>query len=231
MTIRSECLSGDEVKKLSRFKWVKNLDLWSVEITDISFLTSMNKLESLKLGGIKCNINDWSAINNCKNLKTIFAWDVGLSNFNSFIGLSELKEANLIENPISDISGLESLVKLEQLSLWGTIDLCDISSLKKLKNLKTLKLMADGVVDVSVLAELPNLESLDLYGCTNLSNIASLRSCRKLMYLDIRGTAVTDGSVLTLLPNLKYVALNEGMLHIEEIEMLRHKGVDVIVDV
>lgn len=200
-------LSPEDIQKLSRFQWVEKLYIWPVQIYDISFLNSMNDLEELTIGGFPCKIEDWSPINNCSKLSSVFAWNVGLSNLEPFENLRRLKRLELQENNIYDITGIKKLSLLESISIWGD-DLHDITPIKYAVNLKQIKIFSTGINDISPLSSLNNLETLILYGCINVSDISSLQHCENLRYLDISNTSVKDYSMLLSNPNLKIKTSN-----------------------
>lgn len=195
-------LSSDDIKKLSRFHWVEKLYIWPIQVYDISFLNSMNNLKELTIGGLQSEITDWSPINNCPKLSSVFAWNVGLSDLEPFKNSTKLKRLELQENNISDITGIEKLTALESISLWGD-ELQDISPIKYASNLKHIKILSTGLNDISPISSLYNLESLILNGCSNITDVSSLQHCENLKYLDISNTSVEDYSILLSNSNLQ----------------------------
>ncbi len=201
LSIQGGELSSDDLKKLCRFQWVEKLYLWPMQINDISFLNSMDNLEELTIGGLPCEIEDWTPINNCSNLTSVFAWNVGLTNLKPFENLTQLKRLELQENNISDITGIDKMQSLESISIWGN-DLKTITPISGASNLKHVKILSTSINDISDMSSLEKLESLILNGCTNVTDVSSLKDCDSLRYLDISNTAVKDYSSLSLNPNL-----------------------------
>lgn len=210
LCIQSGELSADDIKKLSRFHWVEKLYIWPVQIYDISFLNSMNNLKELTIGGLQSEIEDWSPINNCPNLTSVFAWNVGLTDLEPFKNLTELKRLDLQENDICDITGIENLTSLESISLWGD-ELLDISSIKYASKLKQVKILSTGLTDISPIGSLSNLESLILNGCSNIRDVSALQNCKSLIFLDISNTSIEDYSELLLNSNIQIQTSNGNL--------------------
>src|SRR5690606_10931145 len=77
--------------------------------------------------------------------------------------LANLRELELIERYIPDLSVIASLQKLENLTL-RFCGVSDISPLASLQNLRRLDLSANAISDYSALASLKDLESLVMGG-------------------------------------------------------------------
>lgn len=115
LNITDEELAAIDFEKLSG---LKRLNLGGNEISDISQLKHLKKLEYLQL------------INN------------DISDITPLKDLTNLKELLLDINKISDVTALKSLTNLEKLSLSSN-ELTDISPLKKLTKLKSLVLVGN----------------------------------------------------------------------------------------
>ena len=138
-------------------------------------------------------------------------------------------EGYVNSNAISDVSPLEKLTNLTELTLEGMSGLRDVSALAShtnlewlnlnntgvsavsalagLTNLVELILSGTGVSDVSALATLTNLKSLNLVD-TGVSDVSALARLTNLERLDLRSTAVSDVSALARLTNLEWLNLN-----------------------
>ena len=123
-------------------KKLKELNLQSTEISDISPLSNLENLEKLELD--KTQVSDISPLSNLKNLKELYlSWTKvsDLSPLEDPEGPVNLEELNLCEcRWVSDISPLSKLVNLRELNLWGCHWLSDISPLSNLVNLGYLDL-------------------------------------------------------------------------------------------
>ena len=117
-------------------------------------------------------------------------------------------EGYLNSNAISDLSPLEKLTNLEELTLEVMSGLRDVSALAGLTNLKTLNLWGTGVSDVSALASLTNLERLSLSD-TGVSDVSALAHLTNLERLRLNDTGVSDVSALARLTNLETLGVSD----------------------
>ena len=124
---------------------------------------------------------------------------------NSMGILTSLKNLNLNNNTIRDISVLSSLTSLSYLKLKNT-KVSNIIALTNMKDLLELDLCGTDVSDICALADKTNLIKLNLHG-TKVSDISVLSNKPNLLQLDLGGTEVSDISVLSNMPNLTQVNL------------------------
>jgi len=108
-------------------------------------------------------------------------------------------------DPVSDVSALAHLTKLESLHLFGT-EVSDVTPLGGLKSLKYLDLTHTPIYDVAALGDLKNLQALYLNG-TRISDIAPLSKLKNLerLHISIPYSQIADLSVLKDLPQLKHL--------------------------
>ncbi|MBE6924235.1 MAG: leucine-rich repeat domain-containing protein [Ruminococcaceae bacterium] len=104
--------------------------------------------------------------------------------------LPNLTTVAIHSSSITDLSPLESLVNLTELSIKDT----PVSP-----------------EDLSFIAKLPKLTSLTLSGC-GLSSIANLAPATSLTYLDLNTNSIRDTSALSDMSNLEYVDLSHNAL-------------------
>ena len=105
-------------------------------------------------------------------------------------------------NPISDLTPLKQLTLLETFSV-ACSDISDLTPLKNLQNLKSLNIICtDTLSDLTPLKNLKNLWSLNLCG-TSISDLAPLKNLTNLQWLEIRNNQITDISSLTGLTRLE----------------------------
>tara|TARA_B100000902_G_C27311797_1_gene918874 strand:+ start:2050 stop:2799 length:750 start_codon:yes stop_codon:yes gene_type:complete len=137
-----------------------------------------NRIKKLRL-----NFEDWRKINPiiikfCKSIERLWLF-------------------NCYEQKIKNISFLEKLVNLKELTLRGCIQIRDISPLKKLVNLKELCLgHFNQIRDISPLEKLVNLTELRLDMCTQIRDISPLAKLVKLLKLDLSGcTGVSQDDI------------------------------------
>lgn len=158
-----EFTEKDEVA-LSRLWWAESIYMLDTKINDISFLSEMPNLNHLNI--CERYIEDWSALEQCHNLESIHAVNIDISDLSPFKSLENLKylnisfDSDILEcSKLTDISDIKYLTDLETLWLCGN-DISDISALESCVKLQELTLQGITADDYSVLLKLPNLRFL-----------------------------------------------------------------------
>ena len=184
-----------EITNLDVLSQFTNLEKLSINVTDkttdLSFVKNLKKLKELGIDG--SNISDISALDGVSNnLTSVDIWSGKLSNLKSFAKLTNLKELT-VGSEVSDISGIESLSKLEKLSISGSYScdkkLSDLKPLENLTNLTELDISQASVPNVSVFNNLTKLTKLSLnesYGEIDISDL----KINNLTYLSLRCSKV-----------------------------------------
>lgn len=115
---------------------------------------------------------------------------------------------------ISDLTGLEYAVNLEELHLKEN-EITDLSPIANLQKLKKLDVHRNELTDITPLKSLKNLEYLDIYN-NKIRDISPLTSLKKLTFLDMhyvnRQTAKIDITPLAELTNLNYLSLESNLI-------------------
>lgn len=147
-------------KDLKNLKYLFNLErlwLFTPRITDISFVSEMKDLKSFSVESQ--NIVNLDLLKNCKELETLNLFHTKLINLDAFAENTELRVLDIYTgNPVQDISALQQMGKLEQLSVSSS-ELTDISPIGSLDNLTILEMSCGSISDLS-----------PLIGCKNLRN-------------------------------------------------------------
>ena len=104
------------------------------------------------------------------------------------------------EASISDLTGIESAIKLSWLDLWDN-NISDISALAGLTNLSWLRLDGNNISDISALAGLTNLSRLRLDD-NNITDISAMSGLTHLAELNLGNNSVSDISAVSNLTNL-----------------------------
>ena len=107
--------------------------------------------------------------------------------------LNSIKELDLSDKGLSNISDIEYFKELTMLSLRFN-EISDISALGNLTNLQTLYLSANEISDISALRSLTNLEQLDL-DANEISDISALGNLSGLSWLDLSNNNLTEQQV------------------------------------
>ncbi len=141
------------------------------------------------------------------------------------------------ERGISDLSGLETAVNLEVLSLWRN-QVSDISPLSGLTSLRQLFLSDNQVSDISPLAGLTDLWRLVLPG-NLISDVSPLSGLTSLRWLRLTDNQVSDISPLSNLTDLRrlYLSGNQvsdigplaGLAGLQWLELSGNKVTDISV--
>jgi len=119
-----------------------------------------------------------------------------------------LQELNLRYHYVSDLSPLADLTNLKTLILQRNFSITDISPLAKLTNLVKLDIEENNISDISVLAGLTNLRSLHLHR-NEISDISPLLGLTSLTFLDLRVNPLSDDSYYGYIPQIR--ANNPGI--------------------
>ncbi len=142
---------------------------------------------------------------------------VDISFIEKLIGLKDL---TLYTSNLSDISAIQNLTNLERLHLVLS-EVTDINALKSLSKLKYLSFSCNimSLTDISPIGNLTNLEDLSIscpnthiYGNSPLSDISPLSNLKKLHTLHLNGLSINDISALSGLTQLTFLSLYENKI-------------------
>ena len=142
--------------------------------------------------------------------------------------MTKLKEIDLDNQNISDLTGLEFAVNLN----LDNNSITDLSPLSGLTNLISLSLNNNAIEDISPLKNLTKLENLRLNN-NSISDLSPLKKLTKLSYLSLDNNDIEDISPLKRLikpKNLKNLSLKNNPLNKTSkthISYLRKEGVTV----
>lgn len=222
---------------------VKELNLSSRGITDISALAACRELERLDLTGNK--ISDITPLMDIPGLKEVVIKDNQVTDLRPLMALNTLayinaegngitstvplgsltglKELHLAGNPISDYSGLSRLYSLETLGLEDTgLQDADLDSLKGLSNLRLLTITNNPELGGEAVDKLKSALSASYVEHDDLVysiEIGGEKFREDLTELDLSNRALTDISALALFKNLQIVNLRGNNL--ENISVLQ----------
>ena len=131
-----------------------------------------------------------------KQLQSLDAENRSISNLSGLEHAINLQELKLNRNYIRDISPLAKLTKLQRLELkYSQININDISPLANLTNLQYLLLDEDKITDITPLANLTNLQYLSLVG-NQITDISPLANLTNLQVLYLNNNKISDISPL-----------------------------------
>lgn len=207
--------SKEELEALCLFSGLRSLSISGIDknvAEDFSFLSSFRELQELYLSphADTWDISGLSALTKLKTLK-IYGYNVNFENIGVFNGMPQLEELSLdnvnalksfdfvknmpgikrlkIEScPILDLNGLSDPASLTALSLHSCGELRDIQALASIKNLKELDIAYIWNFDL----EFPDLTGLTLLErltieSSRLGAVTGMPSIRELTVYETRG--------------------------------------------
>lgn len=129
-----------------------------------------------------------------------------INNFTDVTSSVNMEEVTIFECNIRELSGIEKLHNIKELTLWHNYSLNDISALEHVSNtLKELDIEAcSKITDFSVLKKLVNLEFLTLEGNNKIPNLDFLQNMKKLKFFSFTMN-IEDGK-LDLCMDIPYVS-------------------------
>ncbi|MGN1305914.1 MAG: hypothetical protein ACI4YB_12885 [Oscillospiraceae bacterium] len=221
-------IGGDDASIIKNFKNLKELNLrFTSERTDVSFLSSLQKLDSLELSGDTSNLGSTAK----KYLKGLSKLSIDRNDEDmSFIGELPLDELSLSYVNSSFTGGLGNLAGLKSLALIDINDgrrydmtfLNGLVSLETLcvfggrginlygcKNVKNLSIMLCSFDDLSELRTYKKLETLNVYNNNDSFDIHWIEG------LDIRSLSISDGSFC----GIKHMAKLSTLKKLEQLDL------------
>lgn len=156
-----------------------------------------------------------------KNLEQAIREEIGVSDTIALTPshLKMLTRLKVIEQAITDITGLEYATNLEQLGLYKNYELSDIRPIADLRKLSWLSLARTQVEDLGPITNLINLKVLYLWS-TPISNIGPLESLTQLVEINAAGCQISDITPLGNLTKLKSLWIPNNQ--IKDITPLKH---------
>ena len=142
-------------------------------------------------------------------LTTLNASNKDISDLTGLEFAVNLEELWISENPVSDLSPLAGCINLIRLEAWETRspDLSPLANLTKLERLE----FRGGVTDISPLAGLTNLRILRFYG-DDISDISVLAGMKHLRSVQFKHSKVKNLAPLAKLFNLEDLNLHDNLV-------------------
>lgn len=176
-----------------------------------------------------CDLDFLSQLPDLKSLSLDIETQENNENYLALSTLSSLEQLNLkLHSTTIDLSFLENLIALEDLSLVGTIDeegysnnfITHIEALENLHQLKSLTLERVNLTDQDThsLSALTSLENLNLSD-NHISDLSSLEFLTNLKSLDLSRNEISDIQLLSHFRELE--KLDVAVNHIQDITPIR----------
>lgn len=218
----------EEVQSLDDLRYFTGLR--SLAITDdcdsdFSFLTAMDKLETLNLSGCSISADSLAQIGTVTTLKSLDLSSCGLSTVSSLQGLTALTSLNLYDNSIADLTPLTDMTEMTVLNLSRNAA-TSVVPLKGMTKLQELDASFNSISSADALAGCTQLVKLDLSSNklssvsfaasmsslthfaankNSLTSISSLLSCKTLVRLELANNAITSIDGVQNLLQLSYL--------------------------
>ena len=250
-------LSGKGIRSgrlsdIGRLTELTSLKLANNEITELEFLTPLEKLVSLDLSNNQ--ITDITPLAQLKKLRTLHLDNNDIRDFSPLYDLSELTMLTIggIEVSQSQIKELktrlpgcliyndEANTDIVEVHLGGKtfksdvtkLDLSDcsitdLSALSVCTSLEELRLSGNYIRDIGPLLDIPKLRVLDLSN-NMISDIRPLMSITTLEHLNLAGNKISSITALSQLKQLKELVLNgndiDGTQNLAKLSALKILG-------
>lgn len=137
--------------------------------------------------------------------------------------LTQLKLLYLMQDGISDISALATLVNLEELSLNANQEISDISAISGMTKLKKLSVANNKLTEIEAVSGLESLEYLDV-ATNQITSLPDMSRLTNMYYLDVSGNQLTDADVgkIASMRGLKELNLrgNSGVTNLKPLARL-----------
>lgn len=171
--------SEESIRDISALKYFKNLKVLDISlnnISDISPVAVMKKLEAFYSMNGNSSITDFSP----------------LAGLTAMLDLSILHGENIND---SNIGFIKDMTLMEMIWISDAPDLTDISIVASFKNLRRLNVNNTGVSDMSPVKGLVTLMEMDLSG-SKISDVSPLKDLTNLKKLLLEGCPIKEYSPL-----------------------------------
>ena len=245
-------IHSGRLSDIGRLTELTSLKLANNEITELEFLTPLEKLVSLDLSNNQ--ISDITPLAQLKKLRTLHLDNNDIKDFSPLYDLSELTMLTIggIEVSQSQIKELktrlpgcliyndEANTDIVEVHLGGKtfksdvtkLDLSDcsitdLSALSVCTSLEELRLSGNYIRDIGPLLDIPKLRVLDLSN-NMISDIRPLMSITTLEHLNLAGNKISSITALSQLKQLKELVLNgndiDGTQNLAKLSALKILG-------
>lgn len=245
-------IHSGRLSDIGRLTELTSLKLANNEITELEFLTPLEKLVSLDLSNNQ--ISDITPLAQLKKLRTLHLDNNDIRDFSPLYDLSELTMLTIggIEVSQSQIKELktrlpgcliyndEANTDIVEVHLGGKtfksdvtkLDLSDcsitdLSALSVCTSLEELRLSGNYIRDIGPLLDIPKLRVLDLSN-NMISDIRPLMSITTLEHLNLAGNKISSITALSQLKQLKELVLNgndiDGTQNLAKLSALKILG-------
>lgn len=202
---------------------IETLEISGVKLRDISAVGNMTGLRTLNLSNNK--IEDISALANCRSLTYVNLASNRIQDITPLYELEWIEELNLsinklINEPVGGMgisADIQKLSNLRDLNLANN-QITDVSIFSNLPELEVLYLASNDVTDVAELHNVPKLREYNIQR-NSISNITSLGDLPSLSRLTLSNNLLADIHFLRNYPQVEYLSIN-GNIRLSTLEDL-----------
>jgi hypothetical protein len=212
-TLVSLYVQGEAINltPLSRHRLLRSLSLESCHARDLSPLSDLTALQSLRLSGCS-SVADVSPLRKLQQLRNLFLNPLesveDLAPLAWLIRLEELAVGGL--EKIATLDPLSALRNLQILTLAAGQRVADLSPIARLENLKELQLFEFPLADsLAPLSRLSHLQSVWLHRLPRVSELPALREMTGLRELRMTQVPLSNLQALQDLTELELLALGD----------------------
>ena len=198
-----------DITPLKNLIYLDNLVLQHNQISDIRPLKGLVLLRLLYLDSNPL-IDELTGIEDLTALRQLQISDNPITDITPLTRLTQLIELSLHQCQISDITPLADMTQLRALSAYSN-QITDITPLSRLTQLYELAVSECQISDISPLANLTQLEALSAYS-NQITDITPLASLTKLTSLHLYNNQISDITTLSRLTKLEKLTLYNNQI-------------------
>lgn len=212
-----------DIRALAELTGLRTLYLDNNPITDFSPLYALENLTTLSIKGIGISEEQLqalsSALPSCAIHSDANQEDAADITLGGVTFKSDVKELNLSNRGITDISALSACRELERLDLTGNA-ITELTPLMDIPGLKSLIIKDNQVTDLRPLMALITLEYINAEG-NGISSTVPLGSLTGLKELHLAENPISNYSGLSKLDSLETLGLEDTCLQDEDLDSLK----------
>lgn len=185
--IRYEKDEKIDLSFLEQMPQLKSLFLYQMPVEDLAILENLPNLVELAVSGNE-NVKNVKTVGKLTKLRELEMQQCGIKDISFLDGLTELRSINLNGNRITDITPLSGLYKLERVELSEN-KIKDLSAVSGLHNIIRLEINKNEIHDISPLAQLSRLNQVEIAD-NQVEDLSPLAGKEELLYAVVYGNPV-----------------------------------------
>ena len=170
------------------------------QITSLSCITNLSKLEVLDMTGCRFAAEELVHPASMPSLKNLILADCGLSTIADLANAVALYQLDLSNNTLRNLDVLSTMVTLKQIDLRHNA-VTSLAALSGLTELESLDISFNAVTSLSPLAACGKLTWLDA-GNNQIGSVDDIKAMTQLTYLDLESNQLADVSPLSAMTEL-----------------------------